>query len=34
MAIIRLYAGADGQSHFGGSCRSFESRGDKSETAS
>ena len=33
MAIIRVYAGSDGQSHFEELHPKFESRGDKSETA-
>ena len=33
MAIIRVYAGSDGQSHFEEIQPKFESRGDKSETA-
>ena len=33
MAIIRIYAGADGQSHFEEVTPRFESRGDQSETA-
>ena len=33
MAIIRVYAGSDGQSHFEEIQPKFESRGDQSETA-
>ena len=33
MAIIRIYAGADGKSHFEEVTPRFESRGDQSETA-
>ena len=33
MAIIRIYAGADGQSHFEEIHPHFEPRGDKSESA-
>jgi quercetin dioxygenase-like cupin family protein len=33
MAIIRVYAGPDGQSHFEDVALRFESRGDRSETA-
>ena len=33
MAIIRIFAGGDGQSHFEEITPKFESRGDKSETA-
>jgi quercetin dioxygenase-like cupin family protein len=33
MAIIRVYAGSDGQSHFEEITPTFELRGDKSETA-
>jgi hypothetical protein len=33
MAIIRVYAGSDGQSHFEEIRPTFELRGDKSETA-
>jgi len=33
MAIIRVYAGTDGQSHFEEIALAFEPRGDRSETA-
>ena len=33
MAIVRIYAGSDGQSHFEEITPKFEARGDKSETA-
>src|SRR4029434_10726774 len=33
MAIVRIYAGSDGQSHFEEITPKYESRGDKSETA-